>query len=323
MKKLLFALSVFFSIMAITFASAGSIRRSHIPRIGDRMVLEKINYSMQCDTGDVCIWDLSMCETVQRLFLSIDSFGDRQGQYVAVLDRKRNYFNIVDDTIFCTGFEKPGEYEIYTSPIIYAVLEDDSTGSRAGIFSGSGELYERTNTCSYGIWICEVVASGTLITPDADTLHNVVRANTHRYVRREYVSRDSVILPPSPDAIYDSIATSYGAFDVIHESRWYAPGYRYPVISCMNIHGNSISYYAPLSEVALLPDPINEEVRELALTQNNNLRTESASRPDKIPIINYTFSQDRNSRNVSVNYSVSTDCFVEFILADVSGIMYK
>lgn len=323
MKKLLFALSVYFSVMSITFASTGSIRRLHIPRVGDRMTLEKINYSMQCDTSDVCIWDLSRCETVQRLNLCIDSFGDRPGQYVAVLDRKRNYFKIVKDTIFCTGFEKPGEYEIYNNPIIYVVLEDVSTGKRTGCFSGTGELYERTNTCSYGVWDCKVAASGTLITPSADTLYNVVRVDTHRYMRREYLPRDSVMSPLSSDAIYDSIATPSSLFDVIHESRWYAPGYRYPVISCMNIHGNSISYYAPLSEVALLPDPINEEVRELALTQNNNLRTESASRPDKIPIINYTFSQDRNSRNVSVNYSVSTDCFVEFILADVSGIVYK
>lgn len=81
-------------------------------------------------------------------------------------------------------------------------------------------------------------ASGDLILPEGDTLHKVLRSNTHKQIHQSIILKDNVSALLKVDTLpytlnCDSIEyllTNDSIHQEIETWRWYAYGYRYPVV---------------------------------------------------------------------------------------------
>lgn len=327
-NQILFFLALLITITAAA-SSAGMNTRLHSPRLGDRFSAFAIDYIARPDSVEEAIWDLSECEIVPgKITGFIDSFPECPDSWAAVFNGKRHYFAVSDSGISVTGREFPGERTMYaTCPTVLpsTMVRENKA---CGIIRGNGTLYERLNTCVYGSWSTGISGEGTLITPDADTVRNVVRINTVYRLLRVLSPRDSVLTPPDGNRIAECLARYSELQTTITDSRWYVPGYRYPVLmSCITSEPSGLdlweTYYSPLSVLSELFDLDNKELRDSLSLSHGDLAQEANKDNqgrDGIPECNV--KNDPGSRTLTVSCTPGNDGDVEFIMADVAGIVY-
>ena len=222
------------------------------------------------------IWDFSKAEKLEEeetlinqtrdsLYIKTASFENRLYKYTKnKLDLIRHYKSGLD--------------------ILYIIPETETYPllcghAQAGAFWGEGNVGYGEYIKNAGFSSSNAQTVGTLITPDCDTLKNVLQVLRHRsgttqisnsFDESFYSTKDSLLL--SNDSIShwlknDSITHS------IEKWQWYARGYRYPIIEMCKyrifVHGtpsDSIvaAYYFPTyrQEKEIQNDSINEYYRE-------------------------------------------------------------
>ena len=141
--------------------------------------------------------------------------------------------------------------------------------SISGLFHGIGTYCDKLNIRTCGQYSLSADAYGDLLTAEGDTINNVMRIHTRRL-------RHTELMPftkqPSAYGVFtdDSIQTCLANDSMLIEEnyyRWYAHGYRYPILEQYNAHNsrNSICnyslYYPPLQQQLLDLDDINLEPR--------------------------------------------------------------
>lgn len=322
---LFFTVSVL--LTAFSLMSTGSPLNSslHSPRLNDSIIMYEFNarYS-NADSGSYCLWDFSSVETSKRrLTARIDSFADRPGKWVCVFNGIRYYFlpNLNEATFSYMGYEQQGELSDVKKPFVTLYSEPSYGTVTSGTLLSTGLLYENFSTAAFGKWQSGCKASGTLITPDADTLTNVYRVDSKFVIIKRIFPKDSIIQLSETNCLYDTLECSEQSAMTIHESRWYAPGYRYPIIFASDhpLYG-AHHYFSSLNEMCELYDPDNEEKRQLhdhVEAHSNNSEIISSE------IITYTFHQHRATKTITVDFATSEDAEVMFIISDISGIVYK
>lgn len=259
------------------------------------------------------IWDFSKAEKLEdeetfinqtrdSLYIKTASFENRLYKYTKnKLDLIRHYKSGLD--------------------ILYIIPETETYPllcghAQAGPFWGEGNVGYGEYIKNAGFSSSNAQAVGTLITPDCDTLKNVLQVLRHRsgttqisnsFDESFYSTKDSLLL--SNDSIShwlknDSITHS------IEKWQWYARGYRYPIIEMCKyrifVHGtpsDSIvaAYYYPTyrQEKEIQNDTINEYYR-----QNNVFGYEmpvKASHYLETNIENITNSKRAITHNKSAN----------------------
>lgn len=274
------------------------------------------------------MWDFSSAELDSRKYVArIDSFADRPGKWVCVFNGTRYYFTFPDScrgSVMLSGFEKPGELSNLGRPMM-PFFYDLAVGSESnGTFNASGLLYEKNSTFSVGMWKAKCSAIGTLITPEADTLQSVKRVDSRYTYTKRILPRDSVMAFPSPNEILDSLAVWKDGTVTVCESRWYAEGYRYPVVFATShpLYGDSF-FYAPVISMVDLFDPENAEIRQQNIERASTPSKSNQKSDFSEELLSYDFSQDKETKTLTVDYVTNADIEITFILADVSGIVYE
>ena len=144
------------------------------------------------------------------------------------------------------------------------------------------KIYHRINSeCSL-----EVDGIGTLITPDGDTLGNVVR--TH---------------------IFIALCDSTGSRE-IHRYRWLAPGYRYPIFD--HTDGDNTALYISPNE-QLENNAYDKDFAEQAKAQGN-YGAESG--------FSYEANYDASSKRITINFTSEIAIDIEALLCNTMGMVY-
>ena len=211
-----------------------------------------------------------------------------------------------------------------------------------GIYGGTGSYGDKLFVREYGSYHTKMDATGCIILPDGDTLRHVSRVVTDRLVYAEVALSDSMqmvygdsIPVYTEDSIRCHIATDV-PMQRVREERWYAAGYRYPILERVvcraasdgNIISRSVLYYPPSAQEAQLPyDEENEAIRNLIARGEYHDEIDSdANAPDRSeaePVIHYTLIQNAEARTVTISYDLDASATVRCVLADSKGVVYR
>ena len=183
--------------------------------------------------NDSHCWDFSNLETVIPKYTvwNVDK-SDSLQQKASVLERGTRYMYCMQgDSMFISGYRSRLSEINYDEQEVYLLFPMSLGDSIQGIFHGRGTYGDKMAIRHYGSYKTKAEAVGTMLLPDNDSLQQVLKVHTDRFISSKYypiTQLDSL----APYTI-DSVAMfSQKDTAIIHASidRWYAPGYRYPVI---------------------------------------------------------------------------------------------
>lgn len=306
-------------------------KKHYLPRNGDTFHRYHINYTDTVKSGTRKIWDLSGTAIPgTRYSAEVRSMSDTLPQWYCREDRTMFYQELCGDTLKCTANENRSSIMHYDRPEIMLIYPVSFGFRSSGYFHGTGLYFDKRRTAAVGENGTYADASGTLILPEGDTITDVLRVTSIRRFILRQMPKDST----QTDVSINDYMASAAKNDIITTEcrRWYAAGYRYPLLETQTLHasaaGNktiSMTTYIPLSEFDEMPDDYeNRAVRENIRERRNGLPGAKSDNSETYAAkpIEYSIRQDRQNYKVDVDYTVDKPISVEFILSDVTGIVY-
>lgn len=325
------------------FAQNVGISSEHCIRSGDELNRSVVSVESNLSKGQDVLWNLQSMELLN------DDYITRYGCVEAAPWLVASYEGLTGHQYLTN---EDGAYLLArrttTSQMAYDIPEQVQRFSMhygdsiMGIYGGTGSYGDKLFVREYGNYVTRMDATGSIILPDGDTLRHVSRQTTDRWVYADIALADSLemvygdsIPVYTEDSIRYNIATDV-PMQRVREERWYAAGYRYPILERVvcraasdgNIISRSVLYYPPSAQEAQLPyDEENEAIRNLIARGEYHNETDSdANAPDSSeaePVIHYTLIQNAEARTVTISYDLDASATVRCVLADSKGVVYR
>lgn len=314
-KELIALLSLFIPLTAYAQTVLTSSRNMF--REGDVLSRKQIEDGSIGQRGENVVWDFSDVQVLNRNF--------RQ-KFAAVPDTcllactergTRYYYQLEGDSLLLKGFENNLTKLDYVRPqamLRFPVHYGDSIG---GVYQAHGFYCDRQALHCYGRYKTVADGSGTLVLPGGDTLRNVLRVRTLSKGIDRLSARDrKTEIPSSGDTLH-----------VVRETiRWYAAGYRYPIMESTTTiakgdrHYSAMYYCPPEEQLYLALDDENRQYREeMQQSGNGNNGGSDATGAN----ITYHVTQNKDARRLTVDFSLSERQQVDFILSDPRGVVHR
>ena len=245
----------------------------------------------------------------------------------AVENNERTYYYENSKGIEIAGIENP-QYKIsYNEKEVWLPYPFKLGDKVSGTFYGEGHYCDKLYVREFGHYQTNADTIGTLITPNGDSIPNVLRIHSIRL--KNIVSYPIDSLCKTCQITEDSINKYINInANVLKEEcyRWYKSGYRYPILiskvfsnmNGKNIYDKILYYYPPTEQSYLSLDDENNIIRNKE--PNNNL---NSSESDINGTLNYKFSYNQEERMISILFSNNSTTKVLITLADNSGIVYQ
>jgi hypothetical protein len=305
------------------------------PRSGDRLMKRQLtDVCSPGNAGTGQVWDFSALNLPEVGYeLKYSEHGT--DTLVGTEHRTMYYYRTLGDTLFCVGYENPTTLVSYqqpelqlTFPLMYGRIATD-------YFSGTGNYCDRLHLRQCGKTTVTADAAGTLILPDGDTLRHVLRTYTHRRIHQRMTPHPVAAATPyyiySADTIDHLLA--HDSIRIETETwRWYAEGYRYPVLETIKstLYQNESPHDYASTSFLYLPE---EQYYELAHdAPNQALRDQAAwsAPPAANDTGNGIVSSEHQGEityrlalgddgNLYIDYQLPTPTEVTFSLFDVQG----
>ena len=216
---------------------------------------------------------------------------------------KITYFLQDNQSIKILGYESCLYKIQYSNPEVYLSFPMMEGDSIEGDFSGEGTYCDKMQIAHSGHYRTTLEKTGNILLEPGDTIRHVHLVHTKR---KNFVSlSDSLRLP---SVFYDDIL------------RWYADGYRYPVMFCRVVSTKPTddilegkAYLYPLQN----PENING-IDSYANTLNS---ADSKSGRARQPMYNY--DAKLVGKIISVKYSLAQQATLKALLTDSKGCLYQ
>ena len=302
-------------------------------------VLEKKQVTVKgfslSDTEDV--WSLKEAELSEETYNA--EYTSEIDTMMAVEQGNRMYYSQDRGAVSIIGSENFMELMSYDMPETWLTFPMQVGDSVCGYFNGSGPYCERFFLRRYGTYKTQADATGKIGLPQGDTLRNVLRLHTERYVGTIAVPIDTMLykIPAfTVDSIVQHLApdTAKVREDIY---RWYAEGYRYPILEAKTTsYRDSMlteeMYYCPPEIQEQLPlDEENKQVlarlieEELARWQSPSLSPDDGHHPQKRGKdgFSYELSQPDGSDLVTIHYDTDHETRVTALISNGLGYIYR
>lgn len=285
----------------------------------ERQKMSASQFSIQDIDG---VWSL---ENVEPLEKPIPVFFALADDSLMQIERGgRTLFRQQENGLELIGIEDNQTLVTYDMPekwLHYPMAYGDSI---CGYFSGTGKYSDGLFIRRFGTYWTKADAKGKLVLPDGDTLRNVVRLHTERYVSNIATPIDTIwhkIPPFNVDSIIKNMARDTCQ---IKESiyRWYAGSYRIPVLEAVikcygkDLKKQELFYCSHGVQEQILLDEMNEKEKEKQGPANTNPNQEEKG-------IRYHIIRDDGGDHVSICYDLDQPMRVKVILADIRGYVFQ
>lgn len=331
------------SICNITKAQNTSGAYQLVP--GAEVEKQRIVFPEIAEAGQGILWDFREIEPVEEDYIvAYDS-----AQYCGIdhviggtEQHSRYYYRSGNDFISFWGYENKQTKVCYDRPepilhmpLVYGERYD-------GQFHGSLTYCERAFMRVFGTCQVEVTGTGSILLPGGDTLRHVSLVHTHKrsaYQQYPHISTEKElknyvdsIMPFSNDSIRQHLATD-SLQSVTDTYRWYAAGYRYPILEAItaNFIGEQpqaiAAYYCAPEVQAEIDDEENEEIRrQLASASHSSTSDGDGSAndntpADSLPLENVDVSV--SGKTISVSFDLTSDTTVRALICNVLGVVFK
>lgn len=352
MRKATF-IFISFAISLLSYANIAITRDLNKPRPGDNIKLYKIPFII--NLNDTSIIDLSSIKGETDYNITYNQFKD--SLLICSQNREVEIFDDLGDSILLISHRKPGLTLDYIIPEVAFKYPFSKGENINGVFFAEGTRAMRDYARISGSYTLSADNNVyTLITPEADTISNLLHT---KYIRHgstiidndfshSYKFGDSTVILP------DSIMWHLENDSITHLIEChclYARGYRYPILETRlhkvlyygsTIDSSFVSLYCSKSLQAhdLASDPLNDELRlddatnafrnnfrDITNTKSRNSFSNDSFSPNNddntAPLLPKEeicdISHSENSNHININYSVSPDCVVAVTLHNSAG----
>ena len=280
MKSLLSLL--FASVLSFQLSAQATLNSScNLPRPGDRLVKQQVDYKAPGGKGVGVVWDFSdqtpLNDHYELNYRSLDVHSDT---LVGTEHRTMYYYHLRGDSLYSLGYENPTTLITYRKPETLLVFPFTYGRTFTDYFEGTGSYCSRLDIHVQGKSQVTADASGMLVLPGGDTLRHVLRVHHRKrmvesmepFTPGSSLRADTVPFVLDRDSIDWYLANDSSSLQV-DTWRWYADGYRYPVFE--SVEGSvcrqgsespyfATSFYYPPHEqyYALDDDSDNRERRD-------------------------------------------------------------
>lgn len=276
------------------------------------------SFSLQGENGT---WSLKGAELSKKLF-KVEHTIERE-MLMGVERGSRTYYRQTDNDIKIIGTENVQTLIDYDMPekwLQFPIQQGDSIG---GFFNGTGIYCDRLFMRRFGTYLTKADATGSIVLPTGDTLRHVIRLHTHRNVGIIAAPIDTM-KQKIPAFTVDSIVRNL-ATDTLqtHEDvyRWYAQGYRYPVLEAMVTSlgkeklSEEVFFCSPESQEQMAPDEENKKIRT---REEISGKSESAGTRNS-----FSYKTVHNDYGMSIHYHLVNPMKVEALLIGHQGYVYQ
>ena len=291
--------------------------------------------SVESHEDSLC-WDFSHMETVIPNYSvwHVDKSDSLQLMTAVVERGTRHTFCQQGDSLLISGYRSRLSEVNYDEQEVYLLLPMAAGDSVQGFFHGRGTYGDKVALRQYGRYKTKAVGVGTLLLPDSVSMDNVLKLHTERLVSsKQYPITLLDSLPPyTADSVSASLMTDTAVY-CVHTDRWYAPGYRYPIVEKRNVYNGDGSleisqtlYYPAGNQVADNPDDEeNAAIRALMadLYRQKETSLNSDTNPDGAAAFLQNVRISVNGSTVSVSYDFLKDAAVTALVCNVSGIIFR
>jgi len=308
----------------------------NLPRPGDKLMKCQITTIQPNRGGIQQIWDFTEIKLRDADYeLKYETQGN--DTIIATEHHTMYYYQKSGDSLFCVGYENPTTYIVYQNPELLFAYPIFQERTIYDYFEGKG------NYCNYlDIHLCGKTtitadASGILILPGGDTIQNVLRTYSRKYIHQRMQPLSKINNMLSTDTIsfiIDADSIDYLiANDSIHLEtktwRWYADGYRYPIIETVIsvVYKFGIPHEHLSTSFAYLPSEqyynLSYDTKNQERVNLNQERIWKMSNPLNGNItqnapINYKLYTDREGY-LNVDYQLEQNNKVSLLLYDLEG----
>jgi len=263
------------------------ILQSHLnlPRIGDELIKQQVEYKDPGRSGENVLWDFSRLNLINDEYTL--SYFEAYNGYLAGMEHLTMYYHTLsNDSLLLWGFENQTTRLTNDRPELLLKFPVRYQDRSRCYYHGHGLYSNRLEMDAMGTVETETDAFGMMVLPDKDTLRNVLRVRTVKYIAEElkpmsndyYFMLDSVKPLISNDSIDFRLATD-SILMAVETFRWYARGYRYPVFETVRSwverrgdteieHFNTAFFFPPQDHYYLEDDEANQKIIEMQKQQD-------------------------------------------------------
>lgn len=334
MKKLLFI--IIEMIVCLTVNGQQVNKQLNDYRSSDFLTKQQVNMDIDALLSRKGEWNLEDAELSKKRYKACyySENDTLTGKELA----NRTYMQESQSQVEVIGLENFMELMSYDMPEKWLRFPMQLGDSISGYFNGSGPYCGLLFMRRFGTYLTKADAAGKLVLPDGDTLRHVLRLHTERHVSIRVAPIDTMKCK-IPKFTVDSIVSNMAADPVKMQEdiyRWYAEGYRYPVLEASVLSQNGkrltadVYYCAPDVQRTLAYDEENEQIRN-RLAEEERARW-LASSPDYDANnvqsrgkdgFTYGLSQDDISGQVTIHYDTDHDTKMTALVANGLGYVYR
>lgn len=317
-------------------------------RPNDRLIGKQIAFPEFSTTGPALVWDVSQCDDISDENYVVEYLNcghDLDVLTAAIEQGTRFVYRLQGDSLLTMGYENRTSVVNYDIPEVWLKFPMSYGDSIRGYFHGTGRYCDKLGLRHYGRYNTKVDGIGCMILPEGDTLRNVVRLHTERTMSVEMTAIELLdsLYAYTPDSInyYLISDTALIRMDIC---RWYANGYRYPILetrqrldrSGEHILSSQAYYYPPSEQATLSNDPANELIRSFTRgngtyqqgENDSNSQRQATSHLSRGNAWNHNTIKPRighsaDGLEVLLNYHVSQESTVSYRLYTLEGVLLK
>lgn len=269
-------------------------------RPSDQIVKQQIEFVDPGMAGEGLTWDFSKKNSINDKY-KVRYFcpNKTDSSHITGLEHQTQYhYDLRKDTLWMTGYNNRTTEMVFDKAEAYLRFPFHYGDSLHTSFQGTGLYCQKINLIARGETHVTIDAAGKVITPDQDTIKNVIRLHRERTYNETGIKNTRIKL--------DTYC-------------WYALGYRYPIfesVRSLTFFADSItdhfetSFYYPIKDLEQIKeDLVNEEIRK-STTSDNDILIRCQSFPN--PVVN----------EVTLDFELSKKSNVSFRICDLSGLQW-
>ena len=324
------------SLLFLAYKGTGTVfsqvvKSPNVPRDGDRLSGFLADFDELDESGRNILWDMSHSAIDTKLHRKSwrCARGGVPDSLCCTESGTLRYFRSCGDRLLLNGIESNQEKVEYDKPVEWLRFPIAYGDSAGGVFHGIGQYCDRMKVRIFGQYSLAVDGEGRMVLPDGcDTLRNVLRVHLRQTETTLTYPKGTAIVG-GDEFVADSMPGMqlYERPTIIRdEYRWYALGYRYPILEVTKVsscHDSSLSYstafyFPPDGQDDIAYDYENQQI----LNSGGGAPDGRGNGQGGGSEFRYSFSQNVSGKSVSIKYeSADGRVDVNAVLADIGGIV--
>ena len=330
MKQLLL-LSIILTLTCLQ-SHAQNITGIHTLRIGDKVDKQLVEYELYNESAKNLVWDLRDLSDLdgKHKVVYTDVYNKEQ-QVAGVENNALTYYEQRNDSLVSWGYEDNLTKVEYGSPVLLLKTPLVYGSRHEGLFHGTYAYCERMFARIFGEYQVSVDGTGVMLLPNGDTLRHVSRVHLRELSSLRHYPHITTakLLRAYADSLpfnNDSVRMAMALTPAVERNtyRWYAAGYRYPVLEVVETGTMSVAYYCPPEEQLALYDEENGRVREqLAAIDGKNGGDSGSEKGDGMPSAMSRYDIAVSGQTITIDYDLTEGATVKGLVCNIQGMVFR